>query len=99
MQKWINTVALVFLASIGIASTGCVSQRILAFDDHPKYPVTTLQVFVSKSYYVYKEYEHRFYTCSDAGEKLLCKRACGGTTDVRCPTTIDATYGGATNVR
>ena len=99
MLKWNNTFALVFLASIGIASTGCVSQRILAFDDHPKYPVTTLQVFVSKSYYVFAEHEHRFYTCADSGEKLLCKRACGGTTDIRCPTTVETGYGASSNVR
>ena len=48
MRKWKHTLALCFLASIGIASTGCVKQSILAFDDHPKYPVTTLEVFRSE---------------------------------------------------
>lgn len=99
MLKWKNTLALVFLASMGIASTGCVKQRILAFDDHPKYPVTTLQTFWSKSYYVWAEAEHRFYTCTDAGDKLLCQRACGGKTDVRCPTTIATGYGNYSNTR
>jgi len=99
MMKWKHTLALCFLASIGIASTGCVKQSILAFDDHPKYPVTTLEVFVAKNYYVFKQQEHRFYICTDSDTKLTCKRTCGGTTDIRCPTTILTNYGASTNVR
>ena len=99
MSKWNHTFALVFLASIGIASTGCVKQSILAFEDHPKSPVTNLEVFVTKSYYVYTQREHRFYACTDAGDKLLCKRACGGATDIGCPTAVATSYGGSSNVR
>lgn len=99
MLTWKHTFALVFLASMGIASTGCVKQQIVEFDDHPKYPVTTLQIFVSKNYYVYAEHEHRFYMCTETGDKLQCKRACGGTTDIRCPTAIATGYGTSSNVR
>ena len=84
---------------MGTASTGCVKQSILAFEDHPKHPVTNLQVFVTKSYYVFTQREHRFYSCTDAGDKLLCKRACGGSTDIGCPASVMTGYGGSTNVR
>src|SRR5689334_15049523 len=91
--------ALALLASLSIAGTGCVKQSILAFEDHPRFPVTNLEVFVSKNYYVYAQREHRFYTCTDAGDKLVCKRACGGSTDVGCPTTVATSYGTSSNVR
>lgn len=91
--------ALALLGSISLASTGCVKQRILAFEDHPKFPVTNLEVFVSKNYYVFAQREHRFYRCTDAGDKLVCKRACGGSTDIGCPAAVATGYGTASNVR
>ena len=101
MRQRIHRLALsvIALASLATLGTGCVKQSILSFDDHHKFPVTTLQVFVSKNYYVYRQNEHRFYMCTDAGDKLLCKRACGGTTDIECPTAIGTDVGGASNVR
>lgn len=101
MRKRIHRLALatLALATLGLLGTGCVKQSILAFDDHPVHPVTSLQVFVSKNYYVYRLNEHRFYMCTDAGDKLLCKRACGGSADVECPTGLGTPGGGGSNVR
>lgn len=99
MLRWKHTLVLVFLASMGLGSTGCIKRSILAFEDHPKFPITSLQVFVTKSYYVYAEREHRFYNCTDAGDKLVCKRVCGTGTDVGCPTAISTSYGSSSNVR
>lgn len=99
MYRRIYSLALIALATISLASTGCVKRSILAFHDHPKFPVTSMEVFVSKNYYVYKLNEHRFYMCTDAGDKLLCKRACGDSMDVECPTGVATGYGGASNVR
>jgi hypothetical protein len=76
-----------------------VSQTILRFEDHPKFPVTSMELFVSKNYYVYRTHEHRFYMCNDAGDKLLCKRSCGGSVDAECPNFVATAYGGGTNVR
>lgn len=99
MYPRIYGLALLALSSIGLASTGCVKQSILGFQDHPRFPVTNLEVFVSKNYYVYRLSEHRFYTCNDAGDKLLCKRACGGSMDIGCPSGVATAYGGGSNVR
>src|SRR5438105_1643895 len=92
------SVALLFLAAMGIG-TGCVKRSILAFEDHPTYAVTSLELSESKSYYVYKTHEHRFYMCVDTGDKLVCKRACGGTTDLGCPSAVATGYGTSSNVR
>ena len=99
MRQRIYSLALIALASLGLASTGCVKQQIMAFEDHPMFTVTSMEVFVSKNYYVYRQNEHRFYLCNDAGDKLLCKRACGGTTDISCPGFVATAYGGGSNVR
>jgi hypothetical protein len=96
----LSTVAVLSLGLFGLAGTGCVKQTILSFEDHPRFPVTNLQLFVSKNYYVYKLNEHRFYSCTDGGDKLLCKRACGGSTDIECPSGLMMGYGGGgSNVR
>lgn len=97
MRKGIHGLVLFAFASLGL--TGCVKQTILAFEDHGKFPVTSMEVFVKKDYYVYRTYEHRFYMCNDAGNQLLCKRSCGGSTDIACPSALSTAYGGGTNVR
>ena len=86
-------------AALALAGTGCAARTIISFDDHPRHPVTQLEVYASTSYLVYTENEHRFYTCTDAGDKLVCKRACGGRTDITCPTQLSTGYGSASNTR
>jgi hypothetical protein len=94
-----NVILPAFLALAALGSTGCASRAILSFEDHPSYPVTDLEVFETKSYYVYATHEHQFYSCADAGDKLVCKRTCGGQLDVQCPSDVATSYGGKSNVR
>jgi hypothetical protein len=54
---------------------------------------------VAKNFYVYKTFEHRFYVCNDAGDKLMCKRSCGDALDVGCPNFVATGYGGVANTR
>ena len=89
--------AIMALGTLG--TTGCTARTILSFQDHPSYPVTALEVFETKSYYVYATHEHQFFSCADAGDKLVCKRTCGGQLDVLCPNDVSTSYGGKTNVR
>lgn len=91
--------AAALMAVLGTASTGCVSRTIVAFDDHPKHALTTLEVFESRSYFFWGEREHKFFSCTDTGDKLVCKRACGGNLDVQCPNEIATQNGRASNVR
>ena len=87
------------LALGALGTTGCVSRTILSFEDHASYPVTSLEVFETRSYYVYATHEHQFFNCADAGDKLVCKRSCGDKLDIQCPNDVATSYGGKTNVR
>ena len=95
----IRAISAVALAVTALGTTGCVSRTMLSFEDHPSYPVTDLEVFETRSYYVYSTHEHQFFSCADAGDKLVCKRTCGGQLDVQCPNDVSSSYGGKTNVR
>jgi hypothetical protein len=99
MSQRICSFVLLAFASLGLGSTGCVKQSILRFEDHPRHPVTSLEMAVSKNYYVWRTNEHRFYMCNDAGDKLMCKRACGDALDIGCPNFVATGYGGGSNVR
>jgi hypothetical protein len=79
-------------------STGCAKRTILAFDDHQSKNLTTLQAFRTKNYLFWTDAEHQFFFCTDSGDKLVCKRSCGGNTDLECPKTVDTGYN-STNVR
>ena len=87
------------LATFAIGAGGCVSRSIIAFDDHPKHPVTHLEVSEVSNYYVFKTGEHRFQTCIDTGDKLVCKRDCGGKTNLECPLAVGTGVGAFANTR
>lgn len=87
------------LALAALGTTGCVSRTMLSFEDHGSYPVTSLEVYETKSYFVYATHEHQFFSCADAGDKLVCKRSCGDKLDIQCPNDLATSYGGKTNVR
>jgi hypothetical protein len=84
--------------ALGALSTGCAKRTILAFDDNQTHSLTTLQAFHTKNYLFWTDAEHQFFFCTDTGDKLVCKRSCGGGTDLECPKTIDTGYN-STNVR
>lgn len=99
MKIWNRILGAAAVAALALGSTGCVSRTIVAFDDHPKHSLTTLEIFESRSYFFWGEHEHKFFSCTDTGDKLVCKRACGGNLDVRCPAEMASYNGRASNVR
>lgn len=84
------------LLSLG---SGCVHREIVAFADHETKPLTALQVSVNRSYLFTSSREYVFYSCSEQGDKLTCKRLCGGSNDVVCPEASASGGGYATNIR
>lgn len=84
-MKPIPMLGVLAIAFASSALGGCVHHQILAFDDNPKQPLTTMQVMTTKSYWIFSNAEHQFFTCSDKGNSLECKRVCGGNTDLTCP--------------
>ena len=98
MSTFSRLAGVVAVAALAAGSTGCAKRTILAFDDHQNHNLTTLQAFHTKSYVVYTTEEHQFFFCTDTGDKLVCKRSCGGNTDLVCPKTLDTGYN-STNVR
>ncbi len=97
MSKTPFAFALAAFALLPLTS-GCAKRTILAFDDHPYNNLTTLQALRTKSYVFWSDTEHQFFLCTDAGDKLVCKRSCGGGTDLECPKTVDTGYN-SSNVR
>jgi hypothetical protein len=79
--------------------SGCVHREIVGFADHETKPLTALQVNVKRSYLVSSTQEYVFYSCSEQGDKLTCKRLCGGGNDVVCPTASTSGNGYTTNIR
>ncbi len=71
-------------ALLGLMTTGCVKRTIVGFQDHPTNNVTSIEVMKRTTFLVPKV-EHIFYTCVDNNTQLVCKRLCGGETDLTCP--------------
>jgi hypothetical protein len=86
-------------ALLGLTTTGCVKRTITAFQDHPTSQVTALEVFKHSNYIFFQKFEHIFYSCTDQASQLVCKRLCGGATDLECPMASGNGNGYTTNVR
>jgi hypothetical protein len=86
------------LASV-IGATGCVHTELVGFDDHASKPLTAMRVKKDTSYGFWSSQEYVFYSCAESGDKLSCKRLCGGATDVVCPMTVDNGYRASNNIR
>lgn len=87
------------LAVCLFGSTGCVHRELVGFDDHESKPLTAMRAGITTSYLFWAKYEHVFYSCSEEGDKLTCKRVCGGSNDVVCPQAEGNAYGASTNIR
>lgn len=91
------------LIVLGIAllafGSGCVHREIVGFNDHETKPLTALQVNVKRSYLFSSSQEYVFYSCAESGDKLTCKRLCGGSNDVVCPAINGSGNAATTNVR
>jgi hypothetical protein len=96
---------LALLAALAIGSsltTGCVTRRIVTFEDHEKLPVTSMQVIKHTNYLIFQTFEHQFYLCQDGGNSLTCNLQCGGAkNDLKCPSVFTNGNGtsAASNVR
>jgi hypothetical protein len=91
-----------FAALLGLTAlfgSGCVKRELVGFADHDKMALTAIRAGVTKNYFFYAEYEHVFYSCSEQGDVLDCKRVCGGETDLECPKAVASGNGVSTNIR
>lgn len=79
--------------------SGCVRREIVGFNDHETKPLTALQVNVKRNYIVTSSQEFVFYSCSEKGDALECRRLCGGSNDVVCPQFNASGNGYTTNIR
>jgi hypothetical protein len=93
-----NKLTLLALALLAFGS-GCVHREIVGFNDHETKPLTALQVNVKRSYVFSSSQEFVFYSCAEQGDKLTCKRLCGGSNDVVCPEVSTSGNGATTNIR
>ena len=96
-MKRLSLIGLLALALSG--STGCVRRELVAFDDHATKPLTALRAVTTRNYLLFGSVEYVFYSCSEQGDKLDCKRVCGGENDTECPTASGGANGVVTNIR
>lgn len=82
-----------------VLGSGCVHREIVAFADHSSKPLTAMNVEVTRNYLFYSTHEYVFYSCAEAGDKLTCRRLCGGSNDIVCPTASQSGDTYATNIR
>lgn len=85
-------------ALLGLMTTGCVKRTIVGFQDHPTSNVTSIEV-MKRTMFLIPKVEHIFYSCVDNNAQLVCKRLCGGETDLECPKASGSGNGYSTNVR
>lgn len=88
-----------FVSLLVAGATGCAHREMVAFADHPTKPLTAMNVDLQRSYLFYSTAEYVFYSCSEQGDQLTCKRLCGGSGDIVCPEVHSASSGYTTNIR
>ena len=81
---WSVAVSLALLAG----GTGCVHRELLAFHDHGSKPLTSVVVDKKTNFLAWSMEEVVWYSCAEQGDKLACKRVCGGDNDLECPTGV-----------
>lgn len=92
------------LAAVMLAGSvsGCATQRkIMRFEDHPdpEAKMSRLEIMKVQNFVFTAIAEHQFWLCRDTGDALACTRACGGETDISCPTAASAGSTVSTNTR
>lgn len=100
-MKWRLWLAAAAMTLAGLLS-GCAAQhKIMRFEDHPvtETQMSRLEIMKVQSYVFTAIAEHQFWLCRDTGDALECTRACGGDTDVACPTAASAGTTVSTNTR
>jgi len=95
-----TTLSLFVLAVVAAAfGAGCTSRELIGFADHDTKQLTSMRVLVKKNYVFSSSVEAVVYSCSEIGDKLDCKRICGGKTDTTCPTAVGSGSGVSSNIR
>ena len=87
------------IAVLLAAGTGCVRRELVSFADHESKPLTAINVAVTRSYVFWSSHEYVFYSCAEQGDKLTCKRLCGGSNDIVCPEAQGSGGYAQTNIR
>lgn len=92
--------SILLAASISLISgtMGCVHRELLTFDDHASKPLTSMRVLKDTNYLFWRSQELIFYSCAEQGDKLTCKRLCGGETDLVCPEAVESYGRAGTNI-
>jgi hypothetical protein len=99
MNQIVRVLGATLAGALLLGTAACSKRTILQFEDHNRHPATAMQAGMVKNYVFWVTAEHQFYSCSEQGDKLVCKRLCGGQTDLECPKAMAAGRSGATNVR
>lgn len=99
MSTWTKLSFALGAVFLTATSAGCVKRELVSFADHESKPLTALHVHEQRSYLLWSSSEYIFYSCSEQGDALACKRLCGGSTDVECPKGTQAGDSFATNIR
>lgn len=95
-----TTLSLFVLAVVAAAfGAGCTSRELVGFADHDSKKLTSMRVLVRKNYLFSSSVEAVVYSCAEVGDKLDCKRICGGSTDTTCPTAVVTSGGASSNIR
>jgi hypothetical protein len=94
-----NRFRLAFAIFALTGATGCVHRQLESFADHPSAPLTSAVVHLQKNYFFARSHEYVFYSCSENGDTLQCKRLCGGNTDLVCPELVENGNSASTNIR
>ncbi len=91
--------SLAVVAVLLVGGTGCVRRELVSFADHESKPLTSINVAVTRSYVFWSSHEYVFYSCAEQGDKLTCKRLCGGGNDIVCPEAQSSGGYAQTNIR
>jgi len=86
------------LLALALLSTGCLHRSLTAVRDVGGSDTTLIETSDLFDVYLYKQVTHVFWQCKETGQVLACERACGGTTDLTCPS-ADSLSVSSSNVR
>jgi|GEM_PF-5040449 len=87
----IQKLALLGTLALGLVTSGCVSHRIMVFEDNAKAPLTAMEVQKTQNFLFYARITHQFYVCTDSDKALNCTLTCSSAGDeLSCPqATVD----------
>ncbi len=93
MKKATLLFSLIGLLSLG----GCFSRTIVGVEESATKPVMLITTADNLDLWVYKKLTIQYWECDEGKDQVVCKKACGGDSDLTCPAITGAMGGGATN--